>query len=101
MDTLAEIVSEEVRKYAGGGINVKPYPILDHERQIYAVNTVRFPERNRPANVMVLARVLGDLVIIEEDRTDRPLIDALLQAGIPRDQIILAYLGEAIPETEA
>jgi hypothetical protein len=27
---------------------------------------------------------------------DRPLVDALIQAGIPREKIVLAYLGEAV-----
>ncbi len=48
---------------------------------------------------MVMARVEGDKVIIEEDLTDRPLVDALLQAGIAREQIVLAYAGDPIPAT--
>jgi hypothetical protein len=43
-----------------------------------------YPERKRPAGVVVMARVVGDWVIIEEDRIDRPLVNSLLQAGIPR-----------------
>jgi KaiC/GvpD/RAD55 family RecA-like ATPase len=39
-------------------------------------------------------------VIIEEDRTDRPLVDELIAAGIPRERIVLAYIGEAPPATE-
>jgi hypothetical protein len=30
--------------------------------------------------------------------TNKKLVDALVQAGIPRQQIILAYAGESIPE---
>jgi hypothetical protein len=50
--------------------------------------------------VMVLARVVGDKVVIEEDATDKKLIDALLQRGIPRTQIVLAYAGEPLPDAE-
>jgi hypothetical protein len=35
-------------------------------------------------------------VITEEDLTDRPLVDALVRAGVPRDKIVLAYAGEPI-----
>lgn len=49
---------------------------------------------------MVLARIVGDKVVIEEDAADKKLIDALLQRGIPRSQIILAYSGEPIPDAE-
>lgn len=30
---------------------------------------------------------------------NKPLVDALMQAGIPRAQIILGYAGEAVPES--
>jgi hypothetical protein len=29
---------------------------------------------------------------------NKPLVDALVDAGVPRAQIILAYAGEAVPE---
>ena len=38
--------------------------------------------------------------MIEEDTTDKKLIDALLQRGIPRGQIVLAYEGEPIPDAD-
>jgi vancomycin permeability regulator SanA len=47
---------------------------------------------------MVMARVVGDKVIIDEDTTDRPLWKELVAAGIPREQIILTYAGETLPE---
>lgn len=49
----------------------------------------------------MIALLVGDKIIIEEDGTDKPLVDALLQRGVPRDQIILAYRGEQAPELEA
>jgi hypothetical protein len=103
MANLAEILKAEVAAYAGNGqgANVRLFAVLDDDQQVYTVNTVRYPERTRPANVMVMARILGEQVVIEEDRTDRPLLEALLQAGLKREQIILAYAGEATPEVFA
>jgi hypothetical protein len=40
---------------------------------------------------------VDDTVIIEHDTTDRPLWKELVRAGIPREQIILAYAGEEAP----
>jgi hypothetical protein len=54
-----------------------------------------------PARADVLAQVVGDKVIILEDRTDKPLYEALMiNGGIPREQIILAYAGESLPTPE-
>jgi hypothetical protein len=37
-------------------------------------------------------------VIIDEDTTDRPLVEELIRWDIPREQIILAYAGETLAE---
>lgn len=102
MDELIQIVRTEVRKYAGSGrgANIRLFPLLDDENHTYAVNAVDYPTRKEVAGVVVMARVMDDKVIIEEDMTDKKLVDALLQRGIPRDQIVLAYAGETFGETE-
>jgi hypothetical protein len=71
---------------------------LDDVRQVYTVVAIDHPVRREEAGIIVLARVVGDQVVIEEDNTDRPLIDALMQRGIPRSQITLIYAGETLPE---
>lgn len=100
MDHIKKIVRQEVKKYASGGrgANILLFAILDDEQGIYAVNAVDYPDRNDVAGVVVLARVVKNLVVIEEDMTDKKLVHALQQAGIMRDHIILAYEGEPIPD---
>jgi hypothetical protein len=39
-----------------------------------------------------------EVVIVEVDNTDKPLVDALVQQGIPREQIVLVYAGETLPD---
>lgn len=100
MDTLKQIVREEVEKYTGGGrgAGIILFPLLDDHHQIYAVNAVEYPERSNFTGVVVMARIVGEMVVIEGDHTDKPLVDALLQRGIPRSQ--MAYAGEPIPDPE-
>jgi hypothetical protein len=100
MDNLNQIVSEEVEKYGSGGRGMRLFPLLDHLHQVYAVNAVEHPKRTKFAGVIVMARIAGDKVVIEYETTDKPLLDALLQRGIPREQIVLAYQGEPIPDPE-
>ena len=99
---LKAIVRAEVRKYAGNrrGANVLLFPILDDESGIYAVNAVEYPHRQEVADVVVMARVVKDIVVIEEDLTDKKLVDALTSAGIKRDQICLAYNGDSLPDAD-
>lgn len=102
MDSLRRIVRTEVKKYAGNGVgvNIRLFPILDDERAIYAVNAVDHPHRIDDAGVVILARVVKDIVVIEEDLTDKKLVDALTSAGIKRDQICLAYNGDSLPDAD-
>ncbi|MBZ0315024.1 MAG: XisI protein [Anaerolineae bacterium] len=98
MDRLAEIVRHEVFWYAGGGPNLKVIPFANEDEHAYAVAIMDKPTHRLPVEIMVMARLEGDTVIIEADNTNRPLVDALVAAGIPRDKIVLAYAGEPIPE---
>jgi hypothetical protein len=100
MTELIDIVREEVIEYAsdGVGINLRLFPICDEKRLIYAVNAVDYPQYDTFAGVVVLARIVGDKVVIEHDGTDKPLFDALLGRGIPREKIVLAYANEPVPD---
>lgn len=96
---LDRIVSREVELYAGETHEAQIYPVLDDTSRTYAV--VLVPEKSdlRPAWVLLMARVVGDRVLILEDTAlDKPLVDALMvNGGIPREKIVLAYKGEKMP----
>lgn len=102
MDNLRQIVREEVEWYAGSGrgAGLRLFTLLDDQHQTYAVNAIHVPKDDRGSGIVVLARIVGDKVVIEEDRTDRPLRMHLEQRGVPRENIVLAYAGETIPELE-
>jgi hypothetical protein len=97
--SLAQLVQTEVEQYAGNTHEAQLYAISDWERQIFTVVAVPQREEERPAWVMLMARVLGDFIIIEEDTAlDKPLYEALMiNQHIPRERIILAYKGEKLP----
>jgi XisI protein len=100
MDSLAEKVKQAVFSYASPGLNIGTYALANGDQGIYAVNVVDWPERYRPAGVVVLALIEGNQVIIEEDATDRPLVEALMNAGIPRARIVLRYAEETPANTK-
>jgi hypothetical protein len=97
MATLKQIVRQEVHKYAssGEGVNLRLFPILDDDHQHYTVIAVNHPIRQHEPGIVVMVRIFDDKVIIEEDNTNKQLVAALMQRGVPREQIILAYTGES------
>jgi hypothetical protein len=95
---LHDIVRDEVSKYVGYSPQEQLHAVLDLKNQVYAVVGIPHWPRELPASIVVMARIAGEQIIVEEDTTDKPLYEALMaNAGIPREQIILAYAGEAIP----
>ncbi len=103
IENLTETVRREVADYHGPAIKATTYYFEDLDNETFTVIIV--PEYEYPrteyATVIVLARVVDDLVIIDEDATDRPLVHELIRAGIPREKIICTYIGEQIPTKEA
>ena len=98
---LEAIVQREVEDYASGGSwKTTFYPVSDTVRQHYTVLAIPDYPRKSRAGIVVAARIVGVKVIIDEDNTDRPLVEELMRAGIPREQIILAYAGETLPPQE-
>jgi hypothetical protein len=99
MDGLTQIVEREVAKYAGEMLNGHAYLTISADRRVFTVVSVGIVRGERITNLSLLARIVGDQVVIEQDDSNKPLAEALQQAGIPRRQIVLAYAGDPVPES--
>lgn len=101
MDTLAgklDIIRAQIAAYAKPALTGEAsYLTQSIDGQMYTVVDVATVNGKRQADVSLAVRVVDDHVIIEHDMNNKPLVDALVQAGIPRTQIILAYAGEVVP----
>lgn len=95
---LMQIVQHEVENYSGPSIKARTFALSDPEKHTYAVMMVPDFPRKFDASIIVLARLDNGKVVIEEDTTDHPLWRELVRAAIPREQIILAYAGEKLPD---
>lgn len=96
---LTRILEQAIMGYHTPVLKGKSYYFHDPKEQVFVVLGVpdHFP-RKFDAGIVVMARVGGEKIVIEEDTTDRPLTRELMRAGIPREQIICTYLGETLPE---
>lgn len=98
MDNLKAILLQEMQKYAKKGLNNQSYLTLNELEQVYTVATISVQRGERIAFTSLFARLIGERIIIEVDKNNKTLLDALLQARIPREQIVLAYAGEPVEE---
>jgi len=94
---LKSIVEREVKAYAVEGWNVNITFTTDasgHEFVLIAHATER---GKRMTYISLHVTLEENLVIIHQDHNDPALADTLMQVGIPREKIILAYMGESVP----
>lgn len=95
MDLIYKTVAEYAKPALTGETS---YIAQSADGQLLTVVDVMTSVDNHHASIGLAVRFFEGLVIIEHDMNNKPLVDALLQAGIPRKQIILAYAGEPVPE---
>jgi hypothetical protein len=98
MDTLKNVVKDVVAGYASKVWNGYSTFMQNADGTAFTVMIAARRQGRYVSGVSVAVRIIDDLVIIERDQNDKLVVDALTQAGVPREQIILAYAGEAVPE---
>ena len=93
------VILKEIAAYAKPPLNGgQSYLTQSSDNKLFSVVDVLYMNGKHQADTGLVVRIVGDYIIIEHDMNNKPLVDALLQAGIQRQQIILAYEGESVPE---
>ncbi|MHB8626077.1 MAG: hypothetical protein ACYDBJ_25340 [Aggregatilineales bacterium] len=59
-------------------------------RKVFTVVGIAKVRGERLIETGLMARSEGPTIVIEYDQNNKPLVDALVQAGVPRKQIILS-----------
>jgi len=95
---IQEIVRREVAAYAKPPVHGDSFLSISEDGQSFSVIDIYVEAGERCVDAGLVVRLFDQLVVIERDMNDKPLVDVLMQAGIPRSQIILAYAGESVPE---
>jgi XisI protein len=92
--TLVAILRQEVKKYAAHTITPsgpsKLFYTENLEEQVFCITSPHV-SAEMYATLILMARIIDDQIVIDVDKTNKPLADALQQTGIPAQQIILAY----------
>lgn len=94
MDTLSDALAAVMAGYAGRDLNGESFLTHSDDRTVLTVISVGDLRGQHFAVTSLVARIVDGQIVIEHDLNDKPLVDALVAAGMPRQQIILAYAGE-------
>jgi hypothetical protein len=97
MDTLEryrQIVSkliQEYAKYKPSHGQIETEAIIDREKDHYEVMHIGWDGQIRIHGSVIHIDIIQGKIWIQYDGTNRPVADELLEAGVPREDIILAF----------
>lgn len=95
MEKLKETVLHVISGYEGKAINGYSYLTTNTAQDFFTLVSIGELRGKHIVDMGLVVRILNEQIIIEHDVNDKPLVDALVQAGIPRDRIVLKYMGES------
>ena len=84
-------VIEEYASYKPANGEIETEAIIDREHDHYEVMHVGWDGVRRVHGVVVHIDISGGKVWIQHDGTSRPVAEELVAAGIPREDIVLAF----------
>jgi hypothetical protein len=97
MDRLAryrEIVRnlvEEYARYKPSHGRIDTEAVVDPERDHYEVMHVGWDGARRVHGTVIHLDIKAGKIWVQYDGTNRPVVDELVAAGVPRDDIVLAF----------
>jgi hypothetical protein len=98
METLQHALKAVMAGYTGPALNGESLLTASADGRVLAVISIGRVAGETVVDIGLIARVVDERIIIDRDVNNKPLVDALLQAGVPRARIVLAYAGETIPD---
>ena len=98
MATLKDTLEHVLIGYAGKALNGCSYLTSSADQQVFAIVSVGQVRGQHIVDTGLVVRLVHDRIVVERNVNDKPLVDALVQAGVPRGQIVLAYAGESVEE---
>lgn len=89
------IARQVVMEYASYKLSygeVQTEPVVDPERDHYEVVHVGWDNRGRRVHSAVIhLDIIDGKIWIQHDSTDWPVAEALLEAGVPKEDIVLGF----------
>jgi hypothetical protein len=87
---VKEILTEDARYKPGHG-DIDPVLVFDDERHSYQLMYIGWDGPRRVHSSIIHIRLRNDKIWIEYDGTEEGVATALLAAGIPKEEIVLAF----------
>lgn len=94
LNRYREIIKQTLADYASWfpkDNDVQTEFVIDAERDHYELLRVGWKDERRIHHATFHLDIINGKIWIQHDGTNRPVADALLEAGVPREDIVLAF----------
>jgi len=96
MDTLTryrQLVRQELEEYAGFSANrsIRDEVIFDAERDRYLLVSIGWEGYRRVLQPIIRVDIINGKIWVQEDNTDWPITEAFVNAGVPKEDIVLGF----------
>lgn len=95
---IVELVNRQYRTDEGEGI---AHCVFDEDHDNYALVKAGWTKGRRSRGTSLFVRLRDGKIHVEEDWTEDGIANALVEAGVPEDDIVLAFQSPALREREA
>jgi hypothetical protein len=92
--TIKEILKGYIERHQASSsqhADIETLLITDDERGHYLVIKNGWQDKDRVQHIPIFIRLVDGQIWVEEDWTDYEVVDRLLQAGVPQEDIVLAF----------
>ncbi len=89
--TIIKKLLQEDARYGPSHGEIEPHLVFDDEHRSYQLMYVGWDRRRRVHGAIYHLRIQKDKIYIEEDTSNQPIAEILLEAGVPREDIVLAF----------
>lgn len=88
---IAKHLVEEYSKWVPANGDIQTEMIIDTERDHYEVLNVGWQKDRRVHGSVIHLDIINNKIWIQHDGTNRPVAEALLEAGVPHEDIVLGF----------
>ncbi len=89
--TLIKTILQEQARYKPSHGEIEPFLVFDDARQSYQLMYIGWDGTRRMHSSVIHLRLRGGKIWIEYDGTEEGIATALLEAGVPKNDIVLGF----------
>ncbi len=84
------ILKEYAHFFASGGVT-SMHTLFDDQQQGYMLIDIGWEDKKYTHNVVIHIDIIDDKIWIQKDNTEEGVVTNLLEAGIPKEDIVLGF----------